>query len=86
MAAKQSHPMEQAFQQLLKQQVHLEFNGNREVIIEDCGGILEYTDKQVRVNASDCILRLQGRALQICAMTQDSIVLSGNIEHLDFLF
>ena len=39
MAAKQSHPMEQAFQQLLKQQVHLEFNGNREVIIEDCGGI-----------------------------------------------
>ena len=77
---------DRTFQQLLKQQVHLEFNGNKEVIIEDCGGILEYTEKQVRINTADCILRFQGRNLQLCTMTQDSIVLSGHIERLEFLF
>ena len=77
---------ERTFQQLLKQQVHLEFNGNKEVIIEDCGGILEYTEKQVRINTTDCILRFQGRNLQLCTMTQDCIVLSGHIERLEFLF
>ncbi len=86
MVSKQSHPVEQALQQFMKQQIHLEFNGNREVIIEDCSGILEYTERQVRVSSADCILRFQGKDLTICAMTQDSIVLNGYIERLEFIF
>ena len=73
-------------QELMQKECHLEFNGNREVIIEECSGILEYSEQQVRVNTPRCILRFQGRNLQICTMTQDSIVLSGHLERLEFLF
>lgn len=77
---------ESMFQGLMKQEVHLEFNGNREVIIEECSGILEYSEQQVRVNTAHYILRFQGKKLQISAMTHDSIVLSGHIDRLEFLF
>lgn len=73
-------------QELMKKESHLEFNGNREVIIEGCSGILEYSEQQVRVNTPQCILRFQGRNLQICTMTQDCIILSGHIERLEFVF
>lgn len=73
-------------QELMKKESHLEFNGNREVIIEECSGILEYSEQQVRVNTSHYILRFQGRNLQICTMTQDCIILSGHIERLEFVF
>ena len=76
----------QALPELLKKEVHLEINGNREVIIEECGGILEYTDQQVRVNTSSFILRFQGKNLQLRTMTHDGIILSGHIDRLEFLF
>ena len=78
--------MDSAFRELINQEVHLEFSGNRQVIIEDCRGILEYSDQQVRVNTTQCILRFQGKNMQITAMTHDSIVLSGHIDRLEFLF
>ena len=77
---------ENALQQLFKSQFHLEFNGNREVIVEDCSGILEYTKQQIRINTADCILRFQGKDLEVCAMTQDSIVLKGFIHRVEFMF
>ncbi len=77
---------EYLFGELMKQEVHLEFSGNRQVIIEECKGILEYSEQQVRVNTSKYILRFQGKNLQISAMTHDSIILSGHIDRLEFLF
>ncbi len=86
MATRQKQVGDKRLRELLKQETHLEFRGNREVIIEECRGILEYGEKQVRINGSDCILRFQGRELQLCTMTEDSIVLSGHIERLEFIF
>lgn len=83
---RQNRSRDSALQELLKKQVHLEFNGNKEVIIEECSGILEYTEQQVRINSQDFILRFQGRNLQLCTMTHDSIVLSGHIDRLEFIF
>jgi len=77
---------ESLFHEMIKQEVHLEFSGNRQVIIEECNGILEYSEQQVRVNTTNYILRFQGKNLQITAMTHDSIVLSGHIDRLEFLF
>ena len=76
----------QPLSDFLKKEVHLEFKGNREVIIEECSGILEYTEQQVRVNTANFILRFQGKNLQIRTMTHDSIILSGHIDRLEFLF
>ncbi len=73
-------------QELMKKECHLEMSGNREVIIEECSGILEYSEQQVRINTAQCILRFQGRNLQICTMTKDSMVLTGHIERLEFQF
>ncbi|MGN0663972.1 MAG: YabP/YqfC family sporulation protein [Negativibacillus sp.] len=82
MPVRQNQPLSD----FLKKEVHLEFNGNREVIIEECSGILEYTEQQVRVNTANFILRFQGKNLQIRTMTHDSIILSGHIDRLEFLF
>ncbi len=73
-------------QELMKRECHLELNGNREVIIEECNGILEYSERQVRVNTANYILRFQGRDLQISTITKDCIVLSGHIEKIEFQF
>ncbi len=86
MAARQNRADSSLLRDMLKKETHLEFRSNKEVIIEECKGILEYGEKQVRINGSDCILRFQGRDLQLCTMTEDSIVLSGHIERLEFLF
>ena len=72
--------------ELIKKECHLEMNGNREAIVEECCGILEYSEQQVRVNTAQCILRFQGRNLQICTMTKDSLVLTGHIDRLEFQF
>lgn len=71
---------------ILKEKVHIEFDGNEKVIIDECDGILEYTTQQVRVKTRGFILRFQGRNLHICNMTLNSIILNGYIEKLEFLF
>lgn len=70
---------------LLDQDIRLEFQGNREVILEGCTGILEYTDEMVRINSPKYVLRFRGRDLQVRAMTQDSIILCGYIQELSFM-
>lgn len=76
---------ENTLQNLRKKQVHLEFNGNQGVIIEEFDGILEYNERQVRISCQNQVLRFQGSDLQLCTMTQESMMLSGTIKHVDFI-
>ncbi len=70
---------------VLDRQPRMEFNGNREVIIEGSTGILEYTEEVVRINTQEYVLRFQGRNMQVRAMTSDGIIISGFIQKVDFL-
>ncbi len=74
-----------SLQNMLKKEPYLEFHSNNKVVIENCKGILEYGENQVRINGGDYIIRFQGRDLQLSSMTEESIVLSGRIERMEFL-
>ena len=59
--------------------------GNREVVLEDCRGILEYDTDVVRVRAGKLIVRFTGRGLTIKCMTADSMVVEGFITGMEFM-
>lgn len=64
---------------------HMEVNGNREAVVEGCGGVLEYGDDVVRVKAGKMVLRFTGRGLEIKCLTADSLVVVGFITGIEFL-
>lgn len=64
---------------------HMEINGNREAIVEGCGGVLEYGDDVVRVKAGKQTVRFTGRGLVIKCLTADSLVVTGFIMGIEFL-
>lgn len=64
---------------------HIELLGNREAVVEGCGGILEYDDDVVRVRAGRLIVRFTGRNLKIRCMTADSLVVEGFLCGMEFM-
>ena len=63
----------------------MEFRGNREAVLEDCRGILEYDTDVVRVRTGKHIVRFTGRNLEIHCMTSDSLVITGFISGVEFM-
>lgn len=64
---------------------HMEINGNTEVIVEGCGGVLEYDVDVVRIRAGRQIVRFTGRGLVIKCLTADSLVVTGFITGIEFM-
>lgn len=63
---------------------HMEINGNSEVIVEGCGGVLEYDTDVVRIKTGKMIVRFTGRGLVIKCLTADSLVVSGFLTGIEF--
>ncbi len=64
---------------------HLEMNGNREIIIDGCKGILEYDENVIKINTSDIILSFLGRNLTIKCMTSESLIIKGYVTSIEFI-
>lgn len=64
---------------------HMEINGNREVVVEGCSGVLEYDIDVVRIRAGRLVIRFTGRGLCIQSLTADSLVVTGFITGIEFL-
>lgn len=64
---------------------HMEVNGNHEVVLEGCGGIIEYTDEVVRVKTGKTTTKFSGRNLTIKCIQVDSLVVQGFITAIEFL-
>lgn len=64
---------------------HMEINGNREVIMEGCRGVLEYDTDVVRIRTNRMTVRFTGRNLIIKCLTVDSLVVEGFITGIEFL-
>ena len=58
--------------------------GFNEMIIENFKGILEYEDYYIRINTSLGIININGFNLKLGEMTEDDIVIKGDIETIDF--
>lgn len=63
----------------------LEISGNREAVLEGCGGVLEYSEETIRVRAGKMSVRFSGRGLKIKCLTADSFVVEGYLTGLEFL-
>ncbi len=60
------------------------FTGNRELFIENYQGIVEYSDTVIRLNTSECLLKVTGRGLGIKNIATEEITLCGEIKSLEF--
>lgn len=63
---------------------HMEINGNREAVVDGCGGILEYSSETVRIRTGKMIVRFGGRGLAIRSLTADALVVTGFITGIEF--
>ena len=63
----------------------IELAGNREAVVDGCGGILQYEDTLVRVAAGQLIVRFTGRDLCICHMQAGQIRITGLIAGVEFV-
>ncbi|TQI68747.1 YabP/YqfC family sporulation protein [Clostridium sp. KNHs216] len=64
---------------------HMEINGNQEVIVDGCSGVLEYDTEAVRIKTGKLIVRFTGRGLVIKCLTADSLVVTGFLTGIEFL-
>jgi len=64
---------------------HMEINGNQEVIVDGCSGVLEYDTQAVRIKTGKLIVRFTGRGLVIKCLTADSLVVTGFLTGIEFL-
>ncbi len=60
------------------------FTGSHELFIENYRGIVEYSDTVIRLNTSDCLLKITGRSLGIKNIASEEITLCGDIKSLEF--
>lgn len=64
---------------------HMEINGNTEVVVEGCGGVLEYGTESVRIRAGKMIVRFTGRGLTIKCLTAESLVVTGFLTGIEYM-
>lgn len=64
---------------------HFEMNGNREVIIEGCKGILEYDENIIKINTGKIISQFIGRNLSIKGLGPNDLIVTGFITSIEFI-
>lgn len=63
---------------------HLEIIGESELYLENHKGIEEYSDTEVLLHGGDRIIKICGTGLQICAMNDTELRLSGHLDSIAF--
>ncbi len=59
--------------------------GNRNLIIDNYKGIVEYESIRIRVNTSQGMIRICGEGLTIKEITSEDIMVEGEISSLEFI-
>lgn len=63
---------------------HIEISGNREVIVEGCQGVLEYSDSVIALNTGKLTVKICGCELTIISMQSGQAVIKGIITGVDY--
>lgn len=83
---KRAHPsVEQALDlpEILHKDVpHIELQGNAELALDGCKGILEYTEESIRLHAGALLLYVSGSNLCIRMYSEAQTVITGNIRQV----
>lgn len=59
--------------------------GNIQALIENYIGIIEYTDKIVRINTTIGIINISGSEFIIKKIVEDEVIISGFIENINIV-
>lgn len=59
--------------------------GDTEISILNHKGIVEYTDKVIRVNSNSGIIKIEGNKMAIKTILTEEIIISGQIDGVTFL-
>ncbi len=59
--------------------------GNKNLVIENYKGIIEYETVRIRINTGTGIIRIMGEMLTIKEITSEDIMVEGRIKGLEFL-
>lgn len=62
----------------------INLKGNREIIIDGCYGIIEYSDCLISVNIGNSTLKIMGFDFSISDYSESNITVRGNIKSIDF--
>lgn len=63
---------------------HIELFSNRELSVEGCCGVYEYTDCYIRLNLGNGSLILSGENFDIDSFDEHIIIIRGNISSMEF--
>lgn len=70
---------------LLGHCTRMEWIDNRRVTLEGCCEILEYEDDRVQVAVAGGAVRFWGQNLQLNYLTADNILITGQVQSVEFL-
>lgn len=59
--------------------------GNKEIKVENFGGLLEYSDQIMKISTKCGVLVIRGTQLEAQKMTADFITIRGKIQQVEFL-
>lgn len=59
--------------------------GNREVMVEGCKGIIEYTANTIRLNAMRYMIKISGADLELKAVASEYIHVYGKIAGVEYV-
>lgn len=63
---------------------HIELFSNREMVVDGCKGIMEYSDSRICLNIGKGSLTICGSDLQLTSLGLDNAVISGTIVNVEF--
>ena len=63
----------------------LQVVGSRELTIDGCRGIVEYSDYSIKIKTTDGTVMIEGHSLNIKYLSVSSVVIEGRITGIDFL-
>lgn len=66
-------------------QPHVELFSNKKALVENCRGINEYSDFLISLNIGEKSLLFLGKGLQISSLESKNVVITGEIETINFI-
>ena len=63
----------------------LTFLGNREIVIEGCRGVLEYSQETIRINTSIGLVCFFGRGLNLKCISPTELIIEGFVTKVEFV-
>lgn len=64
----------------------ISLTGNRCAVVDGCDGIMDYDDEKVIFRTGRLTVRLSGRDLRLCRLTEDSAVIRGIIDRVEYSY